>query len=244
LAGVRIVEISSFVAVPLAGMTLAALGADVVRVDPIGGAADYHRWPLTDDGESIYWAGLNKGKRSMAVDTRGPQGQQQVQRLIAEAGVLITNVTGRQWHSPSLLGAMRPDLIHLEVVGRGDGVAWVPEAAIWPYELRIAPLGDVPDLPDDRCDRDGLAAVLVDVLARLDQRFDEPMPYMLWIHQRPTDGGEWPGARVCVTIAPLLRAPGTQRYVAAAELGGGVYFNPVDPVQAAAALRALPGAPV
>ena len=121
LAGVRIVEISSFVAVPLAGMTLAALGADVVRVDPIGGAADYHRWPLTDDGESIYWAGLNKGKRSMAIDTRGPQGQQQVQRLIAEAGVLITNVTGRQWHSPSLLGAMRPDLIHLEVVGRGDG---------------------------------------------------------------------------------------------------------------------------
>ena len=118
LAGVRIVEISSFVAVPLAGMTLAALGADVVRVDPIGGAADYHRWPLTDDGESIYWAGLNRGKRSMAVDTRGPQGQQQVQRLIAEAGVLITNVTGRQWHSPSLLGAMRPDLIHLEVVGR------------------------------------------------------------------------------------------------------------------------------
>ena len=88
-----------------------------------------------------------------------------------------------------------------------------------------------------------LAAVLVDVLDRLDQRFEEPMPYMLWIHQRPTDGGAWPGARVCVTIAPLLRAPGTQRYVAAAELGGGVYFNPVDPALAAAALRALPGAP-
>jgi UDPglucose--hexose-1-phosphate uridylyltransferase len=154
----------------------------------------------------------------------------------------IPPVPLRELHAGLLRpAAVPPDLV---VVGRGDWVAWVPEAAIWPYELRIAPLGDVPDLPDDRCDRDGLAAVLVDVLARLDQRFDEPMPYMLWIHQRPTDGGEWPGARVCVTIAPLLRAPGTQRYVAAAELGGGVYFNPVDPVQAAAALRALPGAPV
>ena len=69
LAGVRIVEISSFVAVPLAGMTLAALGADVVRVDPIGGAADAGRWPLTETGESIYWAGLNRGKRSLASAT-------------------------------------------------------------------------------------------------------------------------------------------------------------------------------
>ena len=117
----RIVEISSFVAVPLAGMTLAQLGAEVVRVDPVGGAADYRRWPLTEGGESIYWAGLNKGKRSMAVDMRSPEGQHLVQALIIEAGILITNVSGRQWHSYPTLSAERPDLIHLEVVGRGDG---------------------------------------------------------------------------------------------------------------------------
>ena len=121
LSGVRIVEISSFVAVPLAGMTLAQLGAEVVRVDPVGGAADYRRWPLTEGGESIYWAGLNKGKRSMAVDMRSPEGQHLVQALIIEAGILITNVSGRQWHSYPTLSAERPDLIHLEVVGRGDG---------------------------------------------------------------------------------------------------------------------------
>ncbi|MFY9489597.1 MAG: CoA transferase [Mycobacterium sp.] len=121
LSGVRIVEISSFVAVPLAGMTLAQLGAEVVRVDPVGGAADYRRWPLTESGESIYWAGLNKGKRSMAVDMRSPEGQHLVQALIVEAGILITNVSGRQWHSYPTLSAERPDLIHLEVVGRGDG---------------------------------------------------------------------------------------------------------------------------
>ncbi|MGV0742110.1 CoA transferase [Mycolicibacterium sp. XJ870] len=121
LAGVRIIEISSFVAVPLAGMTLAQLGAEVIRVDPIGGAADYRRWPLTDNGESIYWAGLNKGKRSVAADLRSPAGQQLVQRLIAEAGVLITNVAGRQWHSYDTLAELRPDLIHVEVAGRADG---------------------------------------------------------------------------------------------------------------------------
>lgn len=121
LAGVRIVEISSFVAVPLAGMTLAQLGAEVIRIDPIGGAADYQRWPLTDGGVSIYWAGLNKGKRSVAADMRSPEGQQLIQRLIVDAGILITNVAGRQWHSHQTLSAQRPDLIHLEVVGGADG---------------------------------------------------------------------------------------------------------------------------
>lgn len=121
LAGVRIVEISSFVAVPLAGMTLAQLGADVIRVDPVGGAADYRRWPVTEAGESIYWAGLNKGKRSVAVDMRTETGQELVARLIAEAGVLITNAAGREWSSYAVLSAQRPDLVHLEVSGRADG---------------------------------------------------------------------------------------------------------------------------
>jgi 2-methylfumaryl-CoA isomerase len=120
-----VVEISSFVAVPLAGMTLAQLGAEVIRVDPVAGAADYRRWPLADSGTSIYWTGLNKGKRSVAVDTRSPEGQELVTRLIVEGGpnggILITNVVGRQWHSYDSLVARRPDLIHLEVSGRSDG---------------------------------------------------------------------------------------------------------------------------
>ncbi|HYJ57692.1 MAG TPA: CoA transferase [Mycobacterium sp.] len=121
LAGVRIVEISSFVAVPLAGMTLTQLGAEVIRVDPLGGAADYRRWPLTDAGESIYWAGLNKGKRSLAVDMRSEQGQELIARLVADSGVFITNVAGRQWHSYEALSRLRSDLIHVEVSGRADG---------------------------------------------------------------------------------------------------------------------------
>ncbi len=125
LDGMRVVELSSFVAVPLAGMTLAQLGCEVIRVDPVGGGADYRRWPVADSGSSIYWAGLNKGKRSLAVDLRSPEGQSLVQRLITESGprggILITNVVGRDWHSYETLAAMRPDLIHLEVSGRGAG---------------------------------------------------------------------------------------------------------------------------
>lgn len=131
----------------------------------------------------------------------------------------------------------------LVVARHGSWTAWVPQASVWPYELRLADGGDVGALTDDTCDRDGLAATLIDVLARLDQLFDAPMPYMMWFHQRPTDGGEWPSARLHLHICPLYRAPGVQRYVASAELGGGLTFNPVDPADAAAALRSCPGPP-
>jgi UDPglucose--hexose-1-phosphate uridylyltransferase len=116
--------------------------------------------------------------------------------------------------------------------------AWVPEAANWPYELLVAPIRPAPDLPSlDDVHRDGLAAMLLDVLARLDRLFDAPMPYMMWFHQRPTDGGPWQDAWVHLHIAPLYRAPGTPRFVAAGELGSQIYFNPVDPSDAAARLR-------
>lgn len=116
---------AGFVAVPLAGMTLAQMGADVTRVDPIGGAADYRRWPITEYGESIYWAGLNKGKQSAAIDVSSAEGQQLIQRLIVDAGILITNIAGRQWHSHATLAAQRPDLIQIKISGRADGGAGV-----------------------------------------------------------------------------------------------------------------------
>lgn len=122
LRGVTVVEVSSFVAAPLCGMTLGQLGAQVIRVDPIGGGADAQRWPLTADGTSIYWTGLNKGKRSVAVDLRSPQGQELVQRLVIEGdGIVVTNAAGLSWLSHDRLSAERPDLIHLQLLGRGDG---------------------------------------------------------------------------------------------------------------------------
>jgi len=128
LAGLRILEISSFVAAPLGGMTLAQLGAEVIRVDPVGGAADVGRWPLAPSGASLYWAGLNKGKRSVTLDFRSAQGRETVADLVAssgpDGGIVLTNAA-YPWLSYEALAARRPDLIHLRITGRHDGGAAV-----------------------------------------------------------------------------------------------------------------------
>ena len=82
LAGLRVVEGSAFVAAPLGGMTLAQLGADVIRFDQIGGGLDHERWPLAGDGQSLFWAGLNKGKRSIELDLRSPEGRELATALV------------------------------------------------------------------------------------------------------------------------------------------------------------------
>lgn len=125
------------------------------------------------------------------------------------------------------------------VTTAGSWSVEVPIAAQWPFELLLRPQDHLPDLPAaGPAEHRSLGTALVDALERLDRLFDAPMPYMLWVHQRPTDGDEWPAAHVHVHVAPLLRSPGTPRFVAAGELGSGMFFNPVLPEEAAARLRA------
>ncbi len=122
LAGLSVIEVSSFVAAPLCGMTLNQLGAQVIRIDPIGGAADVQRWPLAREGTSIYWTGLNKGKRSVTIDLRSDNGQELVQRLVVESdGIIVTNAAGMTWLGHEALAAKRSDVIHVQLFGRGDG---------------------------------------------------------------------------------------------------------------------------
>jgi 2-methylfumaryl-CoA isomerase len=124
LDGLRVVEVATFVAGPLGGMTLAQLGAEVIRIDPPGGSADYTRWPVAASGTSLYWTGLNKGKRSLCVDFRSPAGRELIGRLIAGSGpgggIVLTNAD-RPWLGYEALSAVRPDLIHLRIAGLHDG---------------------------------------------------------------------------------------------------------------------------
>lgn len=116
--------------------------------------------------------------------------------------------------------------------------AWVPEAPPYPYSVIVVPDAPYPDLPSlTSSARSGLATVLVDVLGRFDRVFDSPAPYMLWVHQRPFDSKEWPETRVHVEIVSPWRDERVMRYVAAGELGSGVFFNPVSPTRAAQMLR-------
>lgn len=124
LEGLSVVELASFVASPLCGTTLAALGAEVTRIDPLGGAADRDRWPIDAAGSSIYWASLNRGKRSATLDLRSAQGQDVVAELVRRSGIFVTN-SARPWHSYEALSARRPDLIMVQITGRADGAAAV-----------------------------------------------------------------------------------------------------------------------
>ena len=125
LTGLRVIEGSAFVAAPLGGMTLAQLGADVIRFDNIGGGIDFHRWPETPDGHSLFWAGMNKGKRSIAVDVRSAEGQELVTALITQSGpdrgVFLSNFPASGWLSDERLRARREDLIYTNIIGNPDG---------------------------------------------------------------------------------------------------------------------------
>lgn len=141
LDGLRVIEGSAFVAAPTAGMTLAQMGADVIRFDMIGGGIDYRRWPVTRGGNSIYWAGMNKGKRSLAVDFRKPEGQELLTALITQPGedrgILLTNFPMRGWLDFETLKGKRDDLIALNIIGNPDGsvaVDYTVNAAVgFPY---------------------------------------------------------------------------------------------------------------
>jgi 2-methylfumaryl-CoA isomerase len=100
------------------------LGADVIRVDPPGGGIDIDRWPL-HNGRSLYWAGLNQGKRSVTIDTRTEVGQRQVAGLITApgegGGIVLTNLPVRGWNSYETLAKLRGDLIMVVITGDRDG---------------------------------------------------------------------------------------------------------------------------
>lgn len=125
LHGLSVVEGSAFVAAPSGGMTLAQLGADVIRFDQIGGGIDYRRWPLTAGGVSLYWAGLNKGKRSIAVNVRVPEAQELLTALICRPGpgngLFLTNFAALGWLAYERLADRRADLVMVNIVGNHDG---------------------------------------------------------------------------------------------------------------------------
>jgi 2-methylfumaryl-CoA isomerase len=125
LSGMRVIEAAAFVAAPLGGMTLAQMGADVIRIDTLGGGLDYKRWPVTHDDVSLFWCGLNKSKRSVALDLGKPEGREIAMALITapgeDAGILLTNFPARGWLDHDTLKARREDLIQLTVQGDRHG---------------------------------------------------------------------------------------------------------------------------
>lgn len=125
LKGLRVFEASAFVAAPLGGMTLAQLGAEVIRIDPIAGGLDYKRWPISSNNTSLFWCGLNKSKKSVAIDLTSIEGRELVTALITapgpDAGLLLTNFPPRGFLDYDVLQKRRPDLIQLTISGDRNG---------------------------------------------------------------------------------------------------------------------------
>jgi len=125
LDGLRIIELSAFVAAPSCGLALAQLGADVIRIDPPGGNMDIGRLPLAASGRSIYWASLNRGKRSVEIDLRKPDGQRLVREMLVRSGpaggILLTNLPLAGGLAYEAIVAERPDVIVVQLTGSPDG---------------------------------------------------------------------------------------------------------------------------
>jgi 2-methylfumaryl-CoA isomerase len=125
LHGLRVVEGAAFIAGPSCGLHLAQMGAEVIRFDHIGGGPDFGRWPLAPSGASLYWEGLNKGKKSIAIDLGSPAGRELAVALATapgpEAGLFLTNYPVDGFLSYEHLRAARNDVICLRIMGWPDG---------------------------------------------------------------------------------------------------------------------------
>jgi 2-methylfumaryl-CoA isomerase len=121
LSGLTVVEVSSFVASPTAGLYLAQMGAEVIRIDQIGGGLDYHRYMVTEEGRSLAWENLNRAKRSVALDLRSVEGREIAVQLAARAGQLITNLPVDSFLQHERVARERPDLVSVWIMGWHDG---------------------------------------------------------------------------------------------------------------------------
>ena len=121
LNDLSIIEVSSFVASPTAGLYCAQMGAEVIRVDHKAGGLDYDRYMLTEEGRSLSWENLNRAKKSVALDLRSAEGRELCVELAAKTGQLITNLPEQSFLSHDAIAARRDDLISVRIMGWHDG---------------------------------------------------------------------------------------------------------------------------
>ncbi|MFT5445096.1 MAG: 2-methylfumaryl-CoA isomerase [Gammaproteobacteria bacterium] len=148
----RVVEGASFIAAPSCTLQLAQMGAEVIRFDHVRGGPDYGRWPCTEDGTSLYWEGLNKGKKSIAIDLGKPEGRELAIQLATAPGegrgMFVTNYPVGGFLSHDNLVKHRADMITVRVMGWADGstaLDYTVNAGVgYPMMTGPASMGDTP----------------------------------------------------------------------------------------------------
>src|SRR5712671_217823 len=137
LAGIRVVDLTRILAGPLCTMMLGDMGADVIKVEPPGGGDDTRGWgPPFIAGESAYFLGINRNKRSLTLNMAGPAGQKVLAGLIEKADVLIDNFrlgTLEKWGFTEDWFAQRaPRLVRASITGYGTSG---PKSALPGYDF-------------------------------------------------------------------------------------------------------------
>jgi crotonobetainyl-CoA:carnitine CoA-transferase CaiB-like acyl-CoA transferase len=125
LKGTRVLDFGRYLAGPYCAAMLADLGADVIRIDKIGGSEDRQYTPVTPDGTGVMFFQVNRNKRSITLDPTTPEGKEVVKRLVATADVVVANMPPQTLKSLGLdyetLCATKPDIILTSVSAFGSG---------------------------------------------------------------------------------------------------------------------------
>lgn len=125
LEGVKVIDMTTYLAGPFSAKMLSDLGADVIKVEMPSGDP-YRNVGPTREGTSIYWLNGNLGKRAVTIDLKTPEGLDQLKRLLADADIFIENskpqVTAKLGLAPDVVREVNPQLIRLSITGYGaDG---------------------------------------------------------------------------------------------------------------------------
>ncbi|MEZ4474975.1 MAG: CoA transferase [bacterium] len=150
LTGLRVLDLSRVLAGPYCSQALADMGADVIKVEHPRGGDDTRRFgPPFVEGESTYFLSINRGKRSLALDFKRPEGREVLLRLLDQADVLLENfrpgALERQGLDPAACLARNPRLVYCSVSAFGH--AGLPAYSRQPgYDLMVQGLGGIPSL--------------------------------------------------------------------------------------------------
>lgn len=139
-----------------------------------------------------------------------------------------------------ILAAERED--NRRIIAENEtAIAFLPYFARYAYEVYVAPKNTHPSL-DQLSDKEltDLAAALKTTLVRFDNLWRMPFPYVMVLHQAPTDGGDYRGFHFHIEFHPPLRRPNLLKYLAGPEIGGGNFLSDTAPEEKVAELRSAP----
>ncbi len=124
-----------------------------------------------------------------------------------------------------------------------DAISFLPWFARYAYETYVGPKRAVHSVADlDDTERMALAQALHATIVRFDNLWQQPFPYVMALHQAPTDGERCDGFGFHVEFHPPMRKPGLRKFLAGPEIGGGNFLADTAPEQSAIELRAVPAA--